>query len=1292
MNRLALAAAAGMLSIFPGTASAVPQDGPDRVTTIACVGDSITEGNANADHTRNSYPAILERLLQKRSPGRYRVHNFGRSGATLLRNGHRPYRDQEVHRAALESAPDVVLINLGTNDATRRNFPEHGDRFEQDLRDLIDAFRSLDTSPKILLSNLTPLFPPYPHVEENEPWRQEVEAVIRRVAGELELRIVDFKTPLTDAVRLFPDGLHPNTAGNEVMARQLFRTVTGAESPRDDSIRPGPVAGEPRVLVESGRAREVVVGGWSGGQQALNGTGPGNRILSAWSLREGDFHLRARLRMEKQRNSAAGFFLDRAFLGFEGARGTLFRNLPGLGLRLLHPSPALFERGDWIDFQVIRNGAQVWFLIDDFIVDMALLPGPIEEIGFDPYRSSMQIESWSLTGSTAEYRQEQLKRRTKNCPWIDLSIGQDRLSLSDRPLEDASDPIWPCVLDPGPDGSILEILAGRSAHGNSLARRPGGAEHELPASLSGERHVALRLADGRWLVAFRDRFPGSPTRDDWVAWVGSHQDLLAGREGDFTCRLIPGALCGTLPGYPSLHGERDGTLVFGLDAVPAGGSMTVHFSLAEMEALVPTRGYDLPLIDLDQEIDRQVVVDREAEQYLGHPTTCLLEDGKTILCVYPKGHGRGAVIYRRSGDGGRTWSERLQTPASWATSKEVPTLHRVIDPTTGQKRIIMWSGLYPARLAVSEDDGNSWGELEKVGDWGGIVVMGFVERLKDGRYLAMFHDDGRFFSADNSRRDPAVFNLYQTISADGGLTWSQPESIWQGSDVHLCEPGCIRSPDGETLAVLLRENSRRRNSYALFSRDEGETWSAPRELPAALTGDRHTGRYGPDGRLFISFRDTTHDSPTKGDWVGWVGSFDDILYGRPGQYRVRLKDNTHRADTAYPGVEVLPDGTFVTTTYGHWDRGEPPYILSVRFSLEDLDRRAAGMPVKQDLLLPGMNGVHTYRIPALVTSNAGTLLAACDARLDSSSDLPNDIHTVLRRSTDGGRSWDEIRTVLDHPDGEGAADPCLLVDRQTGAIWLAVTWSRDVGWRDSKPGFGQDSFRNLLLVSDDDGVSWSRPRDVTRDLKDPSWRSSWFSPGAGLQTRSGRLLLPYSAADAEGSMFSYAAISDDHGRSWTRVGPMGERTNEHMIAQLADDTLLCNMRSTHGRGLRAISRSIDDGDHWTELVHDEALIEPVCKGSLLTIPGRITPDGRDWLLFANPASNKRDNLTVRISRDGGRSWQDSRTIHAGPTAYSSMALTPDGQLGLLYECGDRHPYQAIRFARIPLPWLVAAPN
>jgi hypothetical protein len=353
-----------------------------------------------------------------------------------------------------------------------------------------------------------------------------------------------------------------------------------------------------------------------------------------------------------------------------------------------------------------------------------------------------------------------------------------------------------------------------------------------------------------------------------------------------------------------------------------------------------TRGYSIPLVDLAGETQRQTIVDREPRQYLGHPTTVLLEDGRTMLCVYPKGHGKGALVLKRSSDGGRTWSSRLPVPDNWATSLETPTIHRTVD-SKGRKRLLVFSGLYPVRMSVSEDDGRSWTSLRPIGNFGGIVAMSDLFRLRDGRYMAVFHDDGRFIAATPQA---AGFKVYKTMSSDGGLSWSAPVVIVQHPEAHLCEPGIVRSPDGRQLAMLLRENSRKFNSFVAFSDDEGATWSKPRELPGALTGDRHVGKYGKNGRLFVTFRDTTHESPTRGDWVAWVGTYSDIREGREGQYRVRLMDNWKGHDTAYAGLELLPDGTFVTTTYGHWTEGEMPYIVTVRLKLEELDARRRAAP------------------------------------------------------------------------------------------------------------------------------------------------------------------------------------------------------------------------------------------------------------------------------------------------------------------------------------------------------------
>ena len=403
------------------------------------------------------------------------------------------------------------------------------------------------------------------------------------------------------------------------------------------------------------------------------------------------------------------------------------------------------------------------------------------------------------------------------------------------------------------------------------------------------------------------------------------------------------------------------------------------------------RGYTVPIVDFSEEKERQTVVDKEDGLYIGHPTTVLLDDGKTIVAVYPKNHGYGQIVLKKSFDGGKTWSERLPVPSSFSTSLETPTIYKVYDKN-GKRRLILFSGLYPIRMSVSEDDGNTWSELAQIGDYGGIVAMGDICCTGPGEYFALFHDDGRFISGGNyekrtvyrtgsgaetrtklmhsfssdggktwsEERDSWVktlekdgdvwekiysvtsgevtgrIKLYQVDSHDGGLTWSGPRCICTHAECDLCEPAIIRSPDGKELCAVLRENARKKNSHAIFSSDNGKTWSDPVEIQGALTGDRHCARYLKDGRLFISFRDTCLDSPTWGDWCAWLGDYDDIKSGKEGICRIRIMKNYKNGDCAYPGVEILPDGTVVATTYGHFTLGEEAYVVSVRIHPEEI--------------------------------------------------------------------------------------------------------------------------------------------------------------------------------------------------------------------------------------------------------------------------------------------------------------------------------------------------------------------
>lgn len=713
-------------------------------------------------------------------------------------------------------------------------------------------------------------------------------------------------------------------------------------------------------------------------------------------------------------------------------------------------------------------------------------------------------------------------------------------------------------------------------------------------------------------------------------------------------------------------------------------------------ACAGSQGYCLPLVDIATETHRQVIVDREPGQYLGHPTTVLLEDNKTMIAVYPKGHGRGAIVMKRSADGGLTWSERLPTPENWATSKETPTIHRVIDPD-GVKRLILFSGLYPIRMSVSADDGWTWTPLKPIGDFGGIVTMASVERLAGGHIMALFHDDGRFLRGSGKR---AKFYVYKTISADGGLTWSQPAVIAEHSEAHLCEPGLIRSPNGRQMAVLLRENSRKLNSFVIFSDDEGETWTKPRELPGALTGDRHVGKYAPDGRLFITFRDTTHISPTKGDWAGWVGTYEDIVNGREGQYRIRLMDNTKGADCAYPGLELLPDGTFVTTTYGHWTEGQSPYIVSVRFKLSELDSRAAALrPKYHDLFVSGTNGYHTYRIPALLPAANGTLLAFCEGRKSGRSDS-GDIDLLVKRSQDSGRTWSRQQIVWDD-GGNTCGNPCPVVDRTTGVIWLLMTWNHGQDREGAiKKNTGKDTRRVFVTCSNDNGLTWSQPREITDSTKHPEWRWYATGPGVGIQLTQGpwkgRLVIPCDHSvvlpeDPTG-YHSHVIFSDDHGKTWKLGGDIRPAVNECQAVELADATLLMNMRNyDRSKTTRALATSADGGITWSEVRHDPVLVEPICQASFLRYTKQPDHD-RNRLLFSNPGhgeSGQRRDMTIRMSYDEGETWPIQRLLWPGPAAYSCLAVLPKGEIACLFEGGDQHPYERIIFARFTRQWLIS---
>ncbi|EGT3616071.1 DUF4091 domain-containing protein [Clostridium perfringens] len=369
-------------------------------------------------------------------------------------------------------------------------------------------------------------------------------------------------------------------------------------------------------------------------------------------------------------------------------------------------------------------------------------------------------------------------------------------------------------------------------------------------------------------------------------------------------------------------------------------------------------GYDLPFVDLSKDEDRQVLVDKEEGVYLGHPSTVLMDDKETIYAVYPKGHGVGPVVLKKSEDAGLTWSDRLETPVSWNDSEETPVIYKIKKPD-GTTRIQMISGVPRSpeggfRTAYSDDDGETWSEFEHhfpTGKYAGIVAHASLTQLKneegndDNRWMGIFHD----FSYNN-------WKTYLSFDENGEEVWTEPVRLLEEHNsiekaAQLCEIEVLRSPDGNQLALIARSQAKKHNSMIAFSNDEGETWTEPVELQGALMGERHQATYDPvSGRLLITFREIIRDPNgtgnnndwVAGDWVAWVGTYDDLVHNREGQYRVRLMEDftpsVKSGDCGYAGNEVLDDGTFILTSYGYWEENyKNPYIKSLRLTLDEID-------------------------------------------------------------------------------------------------------------------------------------------------------------------------------------------------------------------------------------------------------------------------------------------------------------------------------------------------------------------
>ena len=343
----------------------------------------------------------------------------------------------------------------------------------------------------------------------------------------------------------------------------------------------------------------------------------------------------------------------------------------------------------------------------------------------------------------------------------------------------------------------------------------------------------------------------------------------------------------------------------------------------------------------------------------------------------------------------------------------------------------------------------------------------------------------------------------------------------------------------------------------------------------------------------------------------------------------------------------------------------------------------------------GNDGSASFRIPGLVTTNKGTLLGVYDVRYNSSVDLQEYVDVGLSRSTDGGKSWEKMRLPLSFGEygglpkaQNGVGDPSILVDTQTNTVWVVAAWAHGMGnqraWWSSHPGMDINHTAQLVLAkSTDDGKTWSKPINITEQVKDPSWYFLLQGPGRGITMSDGTLVFPTQFIDSTRVPNAGIMYSKDRGKTWKMHNMARTNTTEAQVAEIEPGVLMLNMRDNRG-GSRAIAITKDLGKTWTEHPSSrKALQEPVCMASLIHVDAKDNVLNKDLLLFSNPDTTKgRNHITIKASLDKGLTWLPEHQImldEAEGWGYSCLTMIDKETIGILYESSVAHmTFQAVK--------------
>lgn len=706
-------------------------------------------------------------------------------------------------------------------------------------------------------------------------------------------------------------------------------------------------------------------------------------------------------------------------------------------------------------------------------------------------------------------------------------------------------------------------------------------------------------------------------------------------------------------------------------------------------------------------VDGQLVHEAETNLF---ETRATITPGGDYLLMFPEGQHYGGkkekvnnMIAFRSSDGGKTWTEpKVAFDIDYSQHGFIPLMPR------GSKRIYAFGTQpiegqregnenCPIGFRYSDDDGHTWSEVTPIRpvndpEFKGMSVMRMCE-TDSGTWLLGSH------AADWNVK-PLMTRQYVLRSDDRGKTWTVAPGPRPGG---WFAEGFNRMDEGRPINlgggnVLLMARTPEGHLWASWSGDDGKTWSDPKPTPLVHPDAppmlfRHS-----DGKTLVAFHHNRHSGAHfKMDdrseiWVALSAdggrTWSEPRFVFANALSPTMKNDWYNYQCSY--MDAFVDGDVFHLFLPHrWKRA-----LHLTLSAGDIERlptkadlEAAARVEKTLLFAAGEDGYAVFRIPGIVVTTKGTVLAYCVGRREPGDWA--DIDIFLRRSTDGGKTWEPAKKLRDL--GTSTVDnPTAIVDRETGAVHML---------------YQTDYARAFYMRSDDDGRTFSEPVEITSVFegfrKDYDWNVIAPGPGHGIQLKNGRLLVPVWLSNGgrrhRPSIVS-VIYSDDHGRTWRR-GDVVVRTDEEfanpsetVAVELADGRVMLNIRNENTNHRRLVSFSNDGATGWTKPVFDETLFEPICFASIQRLSAGPEAD-KNRILFVNPNSGTRarQNLTVRLTYDEGRSWPVQKVLEPGIAGYSDLAVGADSSIYCLYErgglSGNHYHTAGVTVAKFSLQWL-----